>query len=143
MSADVPSQISIAIQKADLPQEFLPGLFERSIELKLVVVAGRRLIQFGQVRRSGAMCVDARTEEVVDVEDANVWHANASIDRFAGRAAAVVAQLPFYGPDADAAKCEAAATALEKRLLAVDPTCMTPNGFWETFRWDVALGDWR
>jgi hypothetical protein len=30
---------------------------------------------------------------------------------------------------------------MEESLMKVDATCMTLDGFWETFRWDLANGD--
>ena len=87
------------------------------------------------------MCVDVESLEVVDVEGPNAWHTNASVHHFARCAEVVLSRLPFYSRDAAAEECEAVAAAMEESLIKVDPTCMTLNGFWETFRWDLANGD--
>jgi hypothetical protein len=139
---EVPARISAAVRNANLPPRFLAGQFEASPELTPMEAFGRRLIRFGQVHLSGSMCIDVRTQEVVELEGGNVWHTNASIEDFTRCIEVVTARVPFYRRDADAEECEAAAAALEESLIEVDPTCMRTNGYWETFCWDVAIGDY-
>jgi hypothetical protein len=142
MSFEVPASIFAALRKANLPPRALAGRFEASLELTPMEASGRRLIRFGQVHLSGSMCIDSETQEVVDLEGANVWHTNASIEHFIRCIDVVVARLPFYSRDAVSEEREAVAALLEESLIRVDPTCMTTNSFWKTFRWDVAAGDY-
>jgi hypothetical protein len=140
VSDEVPAQISAAIHSANLPKRFLGRRFQAS-EPTVLEVFGRRLVRFGRVMRSGSMCIDVDTGEVVDVEGPNVWHTNSSMEGFVRCLEAVLSEFPFYSEADDWGVFEAVAARLETRLVATDATCMEVNGFWETFRWDVANGD--
>jgi hypothetical protein len=133
----------VAVRNANLPPRSLAGRFEASPELTPVEASGRRLIRFGQVHLSGSICIDSDTQEVVELEGTNVWHTNASIEHFRRCIDVLLARLPLYSRDAVAEECEAVAALLEASFIEVDPTCMTTKSLWETFRWDVAIGDYR
>ena len=115
MSFEVPARIFSAVRKANLPPRVLVGGFEASPELTPMETSGRRLIRFGQVHLSGSICIDSETQEVVELEGANVWHTNASIEHFTRCIDVVVARLPFYSPEALHEECEAVAAFLEER----------------------------
>ncbi|MFF7444178.1 hypothetical protein [Streptomyces sp. NPDC008122] len=54
--------------------------------------------------------------------------------------AAVIERFPFYA-DGDEGRCEEVAEELRDLISGIDETALADNGFWETFRDDVAIGE--
>ena len=124
------------------------GACEPRAELALIRAPnGQELIYFGD-RTNELMCLDPATGQVVDMVAGyrgRIVRAplmvNSSLSQFIATVREATARFPFHdaGPDAD---LDAAADSLRAQLEPIDPPAWYSDGYWDTFYWDVSIGDY-
>lgn len=111
---------------------------------------GQELICFGN-RPFLAMCLNPATGQVVDLVTGprgNPLRApamvNSSLGQFTATVRAATARFPFHpdAPETDPPDFEAAANRLRAELEPIDPPAWQGDRYWDTFYWDVAIGDY-
>jgi len=111
---------------------------------------GRELICFAS-RLLLAMCLDPVTGQVVDLVTDPRGNplrvpsmVNSSLDQFTATVRAATVRFPFHAdaPETDPPDFDAAANRLRAELEPIDPAAWQGDLYWETFYWDVAIGDY-
>jgi len=121
----------------------------RAVALKLVTMAdGRELIQFGEVSY-GALCLDATDGRVVDLVTDSAGNVvrgpllvNSSLRQYVATVDRATARFP-YDDGSDDADFDAIADELRAHLAPIDPPAWDGDGHWDTFYWDVTIGDYH
>ncbi|MEW2513782.1 SUKH-4 family immunity protein [Streptomyces sp. NPDC046870] len=88
----------------------------------------------------GHIAIDAASGHIVHIPhigSSSVNHVNSDLDSFNRCVAAVITRFPFY-----AEGFEAVAEELRELISGIDATALAGDGFWETFCYDVAIGDY-
>jgi hypothetical protein len=124
------------------------GACTPATELTLVrAPGGAELIHFGELSY-GVMCLDPADGHVVDMVTDSVGvilrppHlVNSSHGQYVATVREATARFPFHGDDPDI-DLNAVAGSLRAQLRPIDPPAWYTDGYWETFYWDVAIGDY-
>jgi hypothetical protein len=117
--------------------------------LKMVTLSdGYDLLQFGELSY-GALCLDPVDGRVVDIVidgAGNVVRGpllvNSSLGQYVTTVARATARFP-YDDGAEDTDFDAIADDLRAHLAPIDPSAWEGDGFWDTFYWDVTIGDYR
>jgi hypothetical protein len=144
--SDLPERLAAQFLRLVVPSKEIGGI---TAEPKLRVVLapdGSELIQFGRYSY-GPICLDPATGHVVDMVESRgeivrgPLLVNSSLEQFIQTTKAATELFPYHEEDPDG-DFEAAANALRARLEPIDPQAWSQDGFWDTFYWDVAIGDY-
>jgi hypothetical protein len=108
---------------------------------------GTELIQFGNYHGNLPICIDPVTEHVVDMVQAHgqivrgPLLVNSSLALFLQMTSIATELFPYHADDPDA-DFQAAADELRVKLEPIDPPAWAQDGLWDTFYWDVTMGDY-
>jgi hypothetical protein len=109
-------------------------------------IDGSTVLVIGDHRDDVAQyCLDVISGEVLLANgyDQELSHVNANLAAFVDSLELVQNAYPFADDDADIATTRAAAAGLREQLAGVDPSAVSdPDGYWQTFIDDVAIGDY-
>jgi SUKH-4 immunity protein of toxin-antitoxin system len=108
---------------------------------------GRELIHFGALSY-GVMCLDPADGHVVDMVTGSLGDilrpphlVNSSHGQYVATVREATARFPFHSDDPDIG-LDAVADSLRAQLRSIDPPAWDTDGYWDTFYWDVAIGDY-
>ncbi|MFF7039612.1 SUKH-4 family immunity protein [Streptomyces massasporeus] len=142
---EVPTRIGVDLGQTGIPGGLIgyeyrplsePVYFEGIGERGLVAIATTGL--FGRI---AVDVVRGHVVQIPEIESATASHVNRDLDSFNRCVAAVIERFPFYA-EGDEERCEEVAEELRHLVSGIDETALVPNGFWETFCDDVAIGDY-
>lgn len=143
---DLPPDLARRFPQLPVPSEGITGLAAEDRLTRVTAPDGTELIQLGH-HLYGLVCLDPSNGQVVDMvtDGGRVIRGplmvNSSVDQFIQTTRAATELFPYHDADPDA-DTEAAADALRAQLEPVDPEAWYIDGYWDTFYWDVAIGDY-
>jgi hypothetical protein len=121
----------------------------RPVALSLVTMPdGRDLIQFGELSY-GALCLDPSGGRVVDIVTGRAGDVargpllvNSSLQQYVVTVDRATARFP-YDDGSEDPDFDAIADDLRAHLAPIDPPAWDGDGYWDTFYWDVTIGDYH
>ena len=119
------------------------------VELRLLTMAdGLGLVQFGELA-FGALCLDPSDGRVVDLVISPAGEivrgpvlVNSSLRQYVVTVERATARFP-YDDGSDDVNLDAIADDLRAHLSSIDPPAWDGGGYWDTFYWDVTIGDYH
>ncbi len=163
----IPNRWDAELLTKGAPKAALGYMYRAARELTLIEAPGfGPLVRFGSSALYHAICLDPRAGAIVQIgymesETANLPQGafghptlvNSSLDRFIASVRAIIARFPYDSSvpgrpvdndeelDALTQEWERAADEMQETLYRIDPAIREVDGFWETFLWDVRIGD--
>jgi hypothetical protein len=125
------------------------GICCPTTEPRLLLVSapdGTELIRFGNYHRD-PICLDPATGHVVDMVQARgqivrgPLLVNSSLSQFLQTTKVATDLFPYHEDDPDT-DFQAADDELRARLEPIDPQAWAQDVLWDTFYWDVTIGDY-
>lgn len=135
-------EVPRVVDAASVPRSLIGRTYRAAEAVSVVDDHERgRMLRFGSAGLTGSICIDMSTGEIVEIQGPAVRLVNSGLSRFNEAVRLVSSMFPFYGKD-DLDLFDGAAVAIRFALEGVDPECTRRDGFWDTFIWDVAIGDY-
>ena len=121
----------------------------RSVALRLVTLSdGRELLQFGE-HPFTALCLDPADGQVVDLVVRTGGAivrgprlVNSSLEQYVATVREATARFPFDDGSGEDLDYDRAADSLRAHLRPIDPAAWEIDGHWDSFYWDITMGDW-
>lgn len=144
---DLPPGLAGRFPQLPVPSEGITGLVAEDRLTLVTAPDGTELIQLGQ-HLYGPVYLNPLNGQVVDmvtdrggVVVRGPLMVNSSLDQFIQTTRAATELFPYHDADPDA-DTDAAADALRAQLEPIDHAAWYVDGYWDTFYWDVAIGDY-
>jgi len=143
----LPPRLAAAYPALTVPRGGI-GACKPRAELALIRAPdGQELICFGDLTYQ-VMCLNPADGQVVDmVIDPRgrtvrpPLMVNSGLSQFVATVREATTRFPFHGDDPEI-DLDAVADNLRAQLESIDPPAWYPDGYWDTFYWDVTLGDY-
>ncbi len=130
---------------AGVPRSFVRARYRATASLTVDENAdGQKLITFGSTLLNGAICVDPKTGEVIQIVGPKRQRVfvNTNLSSFSDTIQAVSRGFPYYSKYSTDDEIEVAATRIEETVRTIDPRAIEDGGYWSTVVSDVRMGDW-